>query len=226
MRRSGARRRNAQQDRIREQRDVVDTLAHRGQMNRKRTDPEIQIGTELAVRDHPLERLVRGRDEPDTRLKVPVSISRRRRASREAQSSICVAHVDPATGRFRWTWPTAAALAATGSLTGLMTGMLGVGGGFIIVPMMRKLTDVSMHGIVATSLMVIALVDSGGVLATATHGATLPLEVALWFTGATAAGMLSGRLASHHIAARQVQLGFASILVCVALGLLVKAALM
>ncbi|MGF6805762.1 putative membrane protein YfcA, partial [Paraburkholderia sp. Clong3] len=120
----------------------------------------------------------------------------------------------------------AAALAATGSLTGLMTGMLGVGGGFIIVPMMRKLTDVSMHGIVATSLMVIALVGSGGVLATATHGATLPLEVALWFTGATAAGMLSGRLASHHIAARQVQLGFASILVCVALGLLVKAALM
>ncbi|MGF6367891.1 putative membrane protein YfcA [Paraburkholderia sp. RAU6.4a] len=106
-----------------------------------------------------------------------------------------------------------------------MTGMLGVGGGFIIVPMMRKLTDVSMHGIVATSLMVIALVGSGGVLATATHGATLPLEVALWFTGA-AAGMLSGRLASHHIAARQVQLGFASILVCVALGLLVKAALM
>ncbi|MGF6696723.1 hypothetical protein OKW38_001334 [Paraburkholderia sp. MM5496-R1] len=65
MRRSGARRRNAPQDRIREQRDVVDTLAHRGQMNRKRTDPEIQIGTELAVRDHPLERLVRGRDEPE-----------------------------------------------------------------------------------------------------------------------------------------------------------------
>lgn len=156
MRRSGARRRNAPQDRIREQRDVVDTLAHRGQMNRKR----------------------------------------------------------------------AAALAATGSLTGLMTGMLGVGGGFIIVPMMRKLTDVSMHGIVATSLMVIALVGSGGVLATATHGATLPPEVALWFTGATATGMLSGRLASHHIAARQVQLGFASILVCVALALLVKAALM
>ncbi|MGF6291740.1 sulfite exporter TauE/SafE family protein [Paraburkholderia youngii] len=149
-----------------------------------------------------------------------------RRGSGEPQSSMCVAHVDPATGRFRWTWPTAAALAATGSLTGLMTGMLGVGGGFIIVPMMRKLTDVSMHGIVATSLMVIALVGSGGVLATATHGATLPLEVALWFTSATAAGMLSGRLASHHIAAHHVQFGFASILVCVALGLLVKAALM
>lgn len=110
---------------------------------------------------------------------------------------LCVAHINPATGRFDWSWRTAAALAATGSLTGLMTGLLGVGGGFIVVPMMRKLTNVSMHGIAATSLMVIALVGSGGVLATAMHGAVFPFDVALWFSIATAAGMLGGRCRSR-----------------------------
>jgi uncharacterized membrane protein YfcA len=89
--------------------------------------------------------------------------------------------------------------------------------------MLRKLTDVSMHGIVATSLMVIALVGSGGVLATTLHGTAFPVDVALWFSAATACGMLSGRLASHRLAAHHVQLGFASILVCVALGLMAKA---
>ncbi|HTH59852.1 MAG TPA: sulfite exporter TauE/SafE family protein [Paraburkholderia sp.] len=138
-------------------------------------------------------------------------------------SSLCIAHIDPATGRFDWSWPTALTLAATGALTGLMTGLLGVGGGFIIVPMMRKLTDVSMHGIVATSLMVIALVGGGGVITTAMHGTAFPLGVALWFSGATAAGMIGGRLVSHRMAAHHVQLGFASILVCVAVGLLIKA---
>ena len=63
--------------------------------------------------------------------------------------------MNPDTGRLAWTPATAAALAGTGAVTGLMTGLLGVGGGFIIVPMLRKLTDVPMHGVVATSLMVI-----------------------------------------------------------------------
>ncbi|WP_028222863.1 sulfite exporter TauE/SafE family protein [Paraburkholderia oxyphila] len=149
----------------------------------------------------------------------------RRNAPAQYASPLCVAHVNPATGRFDWSWPAALALAATGSLTGLMTGLLGVGGGFIIVPMMRKLTDVSMHGIVATSLMVIALVGSGGVLATAMHGTAFSFDVALWFSIATAAGMLGGRLMSHRMAAHHVQSGFAAILVCVALGMLARAVL-
>jgi len=147
----------------------------------------------------------------------------KRNKATQTDSPLCVAHIDPATGRFDWTWRTAVALGATGSLTGLLSGLLGLGVGFVIVPMMRKLTDVSMHGIVATSLMVIALVGSGGVLATALHGAAFPFDVALWFSVATAAGMLSGRIASHRLAAHHVQLGFAVILVCVAVGLTIKA---
>lgn len=73
----------------------------------------------------------------------------------------------PATGRFHWTWTSGCLFAGFGALTGFMTGLSGVGGGFVIVPAMRCYTDVSMHGIVATSLLVIALVGSGGIVAAA-----------------------------------------------------------
>ncbi|OXH84034.1 hypothetical protein CA830_32870, partial [Burkholderia multivorans] len=66
-------------------------------------------------------------------------------------SPLCVGRVNPDTGRLVWSWPVGLALASTGAVTGLMTGLLGVGGGFVIVPMLRKFTNVSMHGIVATS---------------------------------------------------------------------------
>jgi len=141
------------------------------------------------------------------------------------ESALCMARVNPATGRLIWTWATAAALIMTGATTGLMTGLLGVGGGFIIVPMMRKLTNVSMHGVVATSLMVITLVGGAGVIATMRHGVTLPLDVVLWFSLATATGMLIGRVASHRLSGRHVQLGFAVILIGVAIGLMAKAAI-
>jgi hypothetical protein len=91
--------------------------------------------------------------------------------------------------------------------------------------MLRKLTNVSMHGIVATSLMVIALVGSGGVVATVLHGAPLPLDLTLWFSVATAAGMVTGRLVSHRLSAQHVQVGFGGVLICVALGMMVKAGL-
>ncbi|KVX89499.1 hypothetical protein WL09_11960 [Burkholderia ubonensis] len=140
-------------------------------------------------------------------------------------SPLCVGRVNPDTGRLVWSWPAGVALASTGAVTGLMTGLLGVGGGFVIVPMLRKFTDVSMHGIVATSLMVIALVGTGGVFATLAAGTHAPLDVTLWFTATTALGMAAGRGVSRFLSARHVQVGFAAALVCVALGLLVKAGL-
>ena len=61
-----------------------------------------------------------------------------------------LAKIDPATGRFRWTWRSGILFAGFGAVTGFMTGLLGVGGGFVIVPVMRRYTNATMHGIVAT----------------------------------------------------------------------------
>jgi uncharacterized membrane protein YfcA len=133
-----------------------------------------------------------------------------------------VAQLDPVTGRFAWSWPTAALLGLIGAFTGFMTGLLGVGGGFVIVPMLRRFTAVSVHGIVATSLLVIALVGSGGVVTSLLRGMTVPVATTLSFACATAGGMVVGRLLSRVLSARQVQLGFALVVLLVGLGLLLK----
>ena len=83
-----------------------------------------------------------------------------------------------------------------------MTGLLGVGGGFVIVPMLRRFTNVSMQGIVATSLHVIALVGLTGVVSALIHGASLPPGLTASFTAATACGMPVGR---HCASRRQTQ---------------------
>jgi len=157
-------------------------------------------------------------------LVVAVRLIRKGSAGENEQAQK-VGCINPDTGRFSWNAPTAALLAGIGAVTGFMTGLLGVGGGFVIVPMLRRFTDVTMHGIVATSLLVIAIVGSSGVLTALLHGALVSPQVSALFAAATIVGMVTGRALARHLSERHVQAGFAVILVLVACGLLVKSAL-
>jgi uncharacterized membrane protein YfcA len=123
--------------------------------------------------------------------------------------------LDQQTGRFSWTAKCSATLAALGAVTGVVSGLLGVGGGFLIVPAFKQLTDVQMRGIVATSLMVISLISATGVIAALHAGVSINATGAV-FIVASIIGMLIGRRMSSHIPARGLQLGFASICVVVA----------
>ncbi|AMN80015.1 MULTISPECIES: sulfite exporter TauE/SafE family protein [Pseudomonas] len=126
------------------------------------------------------------------------------------------------TGRFAWTAKCSATLAALGAVTGAVSGLLGVGGGFLIVPAFKQLTDVQMRGIVATSLMVISLLSLVGV-AGAFHAGVRIESVGWVFIGASIVGMLAGRRLCSVIPARILQVGFASLCVLVAIGMLVNA---
>ena len=159
-------------------------------------------------------------------LNVAVRLIRQARASElEIEPHRIFAQVDLQTGRFHWTWRTARLFLAIGAVTGFMTGLLGVGGGFVIVPALRRFTNVTMHGIVATSLMVIALVGTGGVISAVMHGAELPLQSTCLFALATIAGMLLGRKLVAHLPPKNVQIGFSVMLIVVAVGLTLKAIL-
>lgn len=130
--------------------------------------------------------------------------------------------VSGVTGRFIWTTHCARVLAGSGGLAGLLSGLLGVGGGFVMVPALKRYTDLALQSIIATSLAVIALVSVSGVTSSALAD-KLDWAVALPFSAGALTGMLGGRLVSSHLAGPQLERGFAVVSALVAAGMIVKA---
>ena len=130
-----------------------------------------------------------------------------------------VCKMNPITGQLRWTRPCALAIASGGLATGFLSGLLGVGGGFVIVPILRAVTDLSFHSAVATSLMAISLTSAGTVLISIAQGQTLDLMVAAPFVGGALAGMLLGRQTASRLAGPKLQMGFASVMLMISAGM-------
>jgi len=141
-------------------------------------------------------------------------------ATPEERRPPCVRGLD--TGRFIWTRPCARALALSGSFAGLLSGLLGVGGGFVMVPALQRYTDLAMQSAVATSLAVIALISLAGV-ATSAAGGALAWSIALPFSAGALAGMLGGRTLSARLSGPLLQTAFAAVSAAVAAGMIVKA---
>lgn len=148
------------------------------------------------------------------------SVERHDGAEDEARAVLpCVR--DARDGRLVWTRACARALAATGAVAGLLSGLLGVGGGFVIVPALTKYTDLTARSIVATSLAVIALVSAGGVGAAAVHG-TVDWAIAMPFAGGSAVALLVGRTIAARVAGPALQKSFAVFSAMVAVLLLAR----
>jgi len=127
-----------------------------------------------------------------------------------------------ATGRFAWTRPCARMLIMSGSAAGLLSGLLGVGGGFVMVPALQRYTDLPVKSAVATSLAVIALISIAGAAAAAGSGA-MDWGIALPFAAGALAGMLGGRSLAARLAGPQLQKGFATVSIVVALAMIGQA---
>lgn len=157
---------------------------------------------------------------------VSVKMYRQTKPKAVVGNSPPIAHIAPcqlsqSTGRLVWTAPCARAMAASGLATGFLSGVLGVGGGFVIVPALRHTTDLPMNAIVSTSLMVVALVSTFAAAASALTG-HMDFSVAWKFAVGALTGMLLGRLFAPRIAGPRLQQGFAGLSALVAIGLIVK----
>lgn len=132
-----------------------------------------------------------------------------------------ICEIDPACGRLKLVAPCVLALAGTGALSGLLSGLLGVGGGFVIVPMMAWISNVPMKGIIATSLAVIALVSVGGVAGAVSKGA-VDWGVAVPFAIGAMVALLAGRHLGKRLAGPHLQKAFAVTAGAVAVLLLLR----
>lgn len=141
------------------------------------------------------------------RLAVPASVS----ASGGAAALPC-------TGLFS---PCMAHMALHGVGVGVLTGFVGVGGGFLIVPALVLLSRIPMKIAVGTSLAIVAAKSYAGF---AGYMGAVPIDWALmgWFTAVTVAASFAGTRIAHRFSQDALKRGFAVFLLFVASYILLK----
>ncbi|HZP13989.1 MAG TPA: sulfite exporter TauE/SafE family protein [Nevskiaceae bacterium] len=150
-----------------------------------------------------LRMLLQARRSPDDARTVRANIG-----DPAADDGALPCRVNPDTGRIHWTLRCTSALAAIGAGTGFLSGLLGVGGGFVVVPGLRASSDLSMPAAVATSLMVMAIISGGTAAMHFAHGGALLSRIGLWFAGGAIVGMLAGTLLAPRVAGAKLQQAF------------------
>ena len=135
---------------------------------------------------------------------------------------LCPIHPD--TGRFRWTPRTAVIMSGIGGVAGLLSGLLGVGGGFIVLPALMRVSRLSFSACVATTLMVLAVVSSGTLGMALLSGRSLLWPIAVPFALLVVVGLLLGQRLGQRWAPHRVQAAFALLVLGVA-GMLIHDAL-
>jgi uncharacterized membrane protein YfcA len=116
-------------------------------------------------------------------------------------------------------------LAAVGLGTGVLAGLFGVGGGFVIVPALVFFAGMPIHRAVATSLLAISLISAAGVASHLAAGHPLPWGLAVPFVAGGVAGMAAGGALRGHLPARRLRQVFAGSIIGVAAFVVARAVL-
>jgi uncharacterized membrane protein YfcA len=109
----------------------------------------------------------------------------------------------------------------SGGVAGFLSGLLGVGGGFVIVPALKRYTDLPVQSIVATSLGVLAVISAGGAVFSAASG-NLNLLLAAPFSLGALLGLLIGTAFGKKISGPRLQQIFSILSFAVAISLMAK----
>ncbi len=104
---------------------------------------------------------------------------------------------------------------------GVLTGFLGVGGGFLIVPALMMFGGLGMKEAIGTSLFVIFLNCIAGLIGHASQN-NFDWNLTALVTILAVAGTIFGTLLSHRVAANKLQKGFAVFVLAVAIFLMAK----
>jgi uncharacterized membrane protein YfcA len=117
----------------------------------------------------------------------------------------------------------AAILLPAGALIGALTGLVGVGGGFVVVPTLAIGLGFGLREAMGTSIVIVAIVSIWGLAAHLAAGSSLDLGVTAAMGAAALAGALVGPRLAHGVSTRAVGRGFSALLAAVAVGVAVAA---
>lgn len=109
----------------------------------------------------------------------------------------------------------------TGVVVGLLTGFLGVGGGFVILPALVLFAGLEMKTAVGTSLAVIAVNSLAGLLGQFRY-VQFDWALTLAFLSAAAIGMIGGLILARRISSGSLRRAFAFAIVALGTFLIVK----
>jgi len=102
-----------------------------------------------------------------------------------------------------------------GALVGALTGLVGVGGGFVIVPALTLLGRLPMHAAVGTSLLVIAMNSAAALAGYASH-VSIDRPLVGIVTGAAVTGSLGGGWLSRRLSGNALRRGFGVLVIAIA----------
>lgn len=108
-----------------------------------------------------------------------------------------------------------ATVVIVGTIVGFLTGLFGVGGGFVIVPALTLALGFTMPDAIGTSLLVI-VINAAAALVARGGPAEVEWSVALPFVVAAIAGVFTGNRIADRLPAKRMLRGFAALLVGVA----------
>lgn len=124
------------------------------------------------------------------------------------------AHLDQQQ-RFIWTRRSKTLMLSIGLCSGFLSGLLGVGGGFVIVPLLRQFTPLSMPAAVATSLLAISLSSAISLGSQALLWSNVPNGSSMQLAVGAILGMMLGQKIAHHVSGSLLQQGFAVLMLLV-----------
>ena len=129
----------------------------------------------------------------------------------------------------RLTWPV---VTVTGASVGMLSALLGVGGGILAIPMLVYLVGLDLRRVAATSIAIVALTAASGTIAYIVSGLDVPgrppgslgyvhMSAALPILGASLLSVHAGAVANRRLGTRVLRLLFAAVFLLLGLRLVI-----
>lgn len=113
-------------------------------------------------------------------------------------------------------------LSVAGLITGVLTGLLGVGGGFLIIPALLLAANLDIRQAMGTSLVIVTVACFVSIAFRLHHIAFTDMRIAVLFALGSLSGMSVGMFIGHHIPTRGLKISLAVLLVVIGVFLIAK----